>query len=66
MSHSLYSYLRRRTTEELENVLVLYMADRNSALSREVLRLTISVLSERGVNLPAECLEWLKEDLENR
>lgn len=66
MSHSLYSYLRRRTTEELENVLVLYMGDRDSALSREVLRMTISVLSERGVNLSAECLEWLKEDLENR
>ena len=50
MSHSIYSYLQRRTTEELENILILYMADTESELSREVVRMTMGILAERGVD----------------
>lgn len=63
MSHSLYCYLRRRTTEELENILHLCVDDVESAINREVVRLTVNILWERDpdtlVQLPAELLERL-------
>lgn len=62
MSHSLYCYLRR-TTEELENTLHLCVDDVESAINREVVRLTVNILWERNPNalvqLPTELLERL-------
>ena len=64
MSHSLYSYLQRRTTEELENILILYMRDPASEVGREVVRMTVDILSEREVHLPAEYEVWLEDYFE--
>lgn len=65
MSNSVYAYLQRRTTEELENVLMSYLSEVPSALNREVIRLTLQVLSERKVCLPAECLQQVSDYFEN-
>ena len=63
MSHSLYCYLKRRTTEELKNILHLCVDDVESAINREVVRLTVNILLERNPNtlvqLPVELLERL-------
>ena len=59
MSHSLYSYLRRRTTEELEAALQLCMEDNKSDTSREMVKQTLQILYERGVHLSQETLEQL-------
>ena len=65
MSHSIYNYLQRRTTEELECVLMSYLGEVASELNREVIRLTLQVLSERNVYLPAECLNQIRDYFEN-
>ena len=65
MSHSIYSYLQRRSTEELENVLMSYLGEVTSELNREVIQLTLQVLSERNVYLSAECLNQIRDYFEN-
>lgn len=65
MNHSIYSYLQRRTTEELENVLMSYLGEAMSELNREVIQLTLQVLSERNVHLTAECLNQIRGYFEN-
>ena len=65
MNHSIYSYLQRRTTEELENVLMSYLGEVTSELNREVIQLTLQVLSERNVYLSAECLNQIRDYFEN-
>ena len=65
MSHSIYSYLQRRSTEELENVLMSYLGEVTSELNREVIQLKLQVLSERNVYLSAECLNQIRDYFEN-
>ena len=48
MNHSMYSYLKRRSTEELENVLQLWIGDESSRINREVVKLTVHILCERN------------------
>ena len=61
MSHSLYSYLKRKTTEELQNILNLCADDMESPINREIVRLTVRNLWERDafVQLPLELVEKL-------
>ena len=65
MDHSIWSYLQRRTTEELENILMSYLGEATSELNREVIQLTLQVLSERNVYLTAECLNQIRDYFEN-
>ena len=65
MSHSIYSYLQRRSTEEFENVLMSYLGEVTSELNREVIQLTLQVLIERNVYLSAECLNQIRDYFEN-
>lgn len=65
MSHSVYCYLQRRSTEELENVLMSYLGEATSELNREVIRLTLQVLNERKVCLPAEYIQQISDYFEN-
>ena len=66
MDHSIWSYLQRRTAEELENILISYMGDTESELNREIVRMTIGILAEREVFLPEESLETVRAYLGNR
>ena len=66
MSHSIRSYLQRRTTEELENILTLYAGETASELNREVVKITIGILAEREAYLPEEFLGTVRACLENR
>ena len=65
MSHSIRSYLQRRTTEELENILVLYTGEKASELNKEIARMTIGILVEREASLSAEYLERVRDYLDN-
>ena len=51
MNHSMYSYLKRRSTEELENVLQLCIGDESSGINTEVIKLTVQILCERNSDL---------------
>ena len=64
MDHSMCGYLQRRTTEELENILISYMGQTVSELNKEVVRMTIDILAERKVYLPEEYLEIVRDYLE--
>ena len=65
MGHSIRSYLQRRTTEELENILVLYTGEKASELNKEIARMTIGILVEREASLSAEYLERVRYYLDN-
>ena len=65
MSHSVYGYLQRRTTEELENALTSYLSGATSEFNREVIRMTLQVLNERNVCLSAEYQQQISDYFEN-
>ena len=48
MSHSLYGYLSRRTTEELKEILESYLDAEQTELHMEIVLLILMVLEERG------------------
>lgn len=65
MNHSVYGYLQRRTTEELENALTSYLSGATSEFNREVIRMTLQVLNERNVCLSAEYQQQISDYFEN-
>lgn len=69
MNHSMYSYLKRRSTEELENVLQIWVGDESSGINKEVIKLTVQILCERNSDwlnrLSSESMEELVSFLQN-
>ena len=48
MSHSLYGYLSRQTTQVLEGILQSFSEDEDSELNSEIARLILLILEERN------------------
>ena len=70
MSHSVYGYLKRRTTRELECTLRQYLAGEDLEWNREVILMILDILWERDKDvqwkLTPETIERVTEILRKR
>ena len=70
MSHSVYGYLKRRTTEELECTLRQYLTGEDLEWNREVILMILDILWERDKDVPwkltPETIERATEILRKR
>lgn len=54
MSHSIYSYLKRRSNEELEYALKLSLEDADVERNRDTILMILRILWERDQEAPTE------------